>query len=102
MATTKKYYMVCKFETEEEYTKHYKSIFNSGYERGFEDGRVDALSNFLNVINQEFKHEQQSAAYLAGEKSKKRWKLNYDTQEAYAKQRIKEYCEKHNVEFVED
>lgn len=57
----KKYYLVCRFETKEDFDKHYKSISDPAYERGYEDGMVEAVSYVFEMLDH-FSHETQNIA----------------------------------------
>lgn len=67
----KKYYLVCKFETKEDFDKHYNSISDPAYERGYEDGMAEAVSYVFEMLDH-FSHKtQNNAAYMNGERQKR-------------------------------
>lgn len=69
--TKKKYYLVCKFETKEDFDKHYNSISNPAYERGYEDGMAEAVSYVFEMLDH-FSHKTQNdAVYMNGERKKR-------------------------------
>ena len=76
MATKKeKNYAVYTFKTKEEFDKHFRSIYYSGYEHGFKDGRINALGYILDGIDEDFTAEEESLAiYQAKERKLRAWK----------------------------
>ena len=54
----KKPFLVVTYKTEEDFDKNFKDIYNSGYESGFEDGRVNALCEILNMVDNHFSSEE--------------------------------------------
>ena len=75
---TKKYYMVSKYETKEDYDKHFKDIYYSGYGSGYKDGMTEALSYVFECIDH-FSHEtQRDAEWLNGQRHKENWKAQYE------------------------
>lgn len=67
----KKYYLVCKFETKEDFDKHFKSISDPAYERGYEDGMAEAVSYVFEMLDH-FSHKTQNdAAYMNGARQKR-------------------------------
>ena len=76
MATKKeKNYAVYTFKTKEEFDKHFHSIYDSGYEHGFKDGRINALGYVLDGINRDFTGEEEGLArYQVRERKLRAWK----------------------------
>jgi len=102
MAAKRKYYLTQRFETKEDFDKHFDSIYNSGYSEGIRDGRINALSYFLDVINEQFDdNESKSAAYEMGERHKAEWKRKIqqrEDQERYLRKKIEEEMQKKSEE----
>lgn len=67
----KKYYLVCRFETKEDFDKHFNSISDPAYERGYEDGMVEAVSYMFEMLDH-FSHETQNVAARMNEDRQKR------------------------------
>lgn len=58
----KKNYLICKFETEQDFQKHFKSIYDPAYQDGFDDGMAQALTYFYYIIDKCFTPRQKAIA----------------------------------------
>lgn len=94
MAASKKYYLVQRFETKEDFDKHWESIYNTGYSHGYKDGRINGLSYFLEIISNEFDDtENRSAAHEMMERQKAKFNREIkkrEDQERYLRKKIEE------------
>ena len=85
------------FQTKEEFDKAFDRIFDTGYSRGHHDGRINALSYFVDVIGKEF--ETQEFDYAVDEARKRdiaRWKREEESRKNLIEQVKKETLESIN------
>ena len=102
MATRKKYYLIHKFETKEDFEKFYKGIYNTGYSSGFKDGRINALSHFTNLIDEEFEIEEiRSANYEASQRNKAKCKRQDVLRKSHDEMIIENYLKEHGIKIEE-
>ena len=58
----RKYFLTVRYKTKEEFDKSIDDIYNDGYEQGFQDGRINALSYILNSLGKDFSEQERSTA----------------------------------------
>ena len=74
----KKYYLISKFETKEDFDKHFRSIYDSGYESGYKDGMTEAVSYIFDLLDHFSYSMQNNASYMAGERKKRIAMKNFE------------------------
>jgi len=103
MAARKKYYMTQKFETKEDFDKYFDKIYNSGYSHGMHDGRINALSYFLDVIDAQFEDDEtKAAAHEMNERNKANFNRQIkqkEDQERYLRKKIEEEMQQKSEEL---
>ena len=67
---SKKYYMICRFETKDDFDKHFKSIYDSGYAEGFEKGVATGLSLVYELLHSIDPKILNEAKWIASEREK--------------------------------
>ena len=74
-----KNYLIVKFQTEEDFKKHFDSIYQSGYGSGYQDGMIACLTYVFDLLEHFSPSVQENAAYLAKERSKQLMKKRAET-----------------------
>ena len=87
---SKKYYAVYKFETKEDFDKNFHEIYSAGYEHGFADGRINALSYILDALHKDFSGEEHSTAEWQSRQNKiRQWRKEQAEKERKEQAEIK-------------
>lgn len=58
----RKYFLTVRYKTKEEFDKRVHDIYQEGYEEGFRDGRINALSYILESLHKDFSGEEHATA----------------------------------------
>lgn len=91
MATKRKYYMTLRFETEEDWKKHFQTIYMAGKEDGYREGRVNALSYIWGSIERNFDSEELSdAQHDCNYRNIRKWQRMHEVLEKRSKESGKE------------
>ena len=94
MATRKKYFMNLKFETREDYEKHFHEIYYSGREDGIQKGIEIALSYFLELLDKDIfsnNDRRGNAEYILRNRNLKTWKNKQKMYDAIGKKAVEDY-----------
>ena len=91
----RKYYITLRFETQEDFDKHYKDIYKAGYQQGYEEGLKDALARCIYAFEHEFSSEDIAEAEQAQRSlGIARWKKQRQIEDGIKKLAVDEYIKK--------
>ncbi len=79
------------FQTEEEFRKALDNMYNTGYSNGHQEGRINALSHFYDLMNTEF---EQKEIYSAEDEARRRNIAKWQREDEFRKHLIEEAVQK--------